>query len=210
LVEYSSFADGSRGCIGGLPISSHVVALAGPRGCGKSTIAQHLVEQHGFERLAFSDVLREIAMLAGPERVNDRQYLSDLGQVLRSYDPQFLLKAMQEKLNRGTKVVIEDIRFPQELDFSREQGIFTVYLDLDETEQLQRIQKREVCSIEVARQLAAIADNHLLNRAASWDKIITSEGDFRNLASKIVSISSPARKRHHRNDSDRNGSEFLC
>ena len=55
-------------------MSPHVVALAGPRGCGKSTIAQHLVEQHGFERLAFSDVLREIAMLAGPERVNDRQY----------------------------------------------------------------------------------------------------------------------------------------
>ena len=85
-----------EGVLEGCPMSSHVVALSGPRGCGKSTIAQHLVEQHGFERLAFSDVLREIAMLAGPERVNDRQYLSDLGQVLRSYDPQFLLKAMQE------------------------------------------------------------------------------------------------------------------
>ena len=133
-------------------MSSHVVALAGPRGCGKSTIAQHLVEQHGFERLAFSDVLREIAMLAGPERVNDRQYLSDLGQVLRSYDPRFLLKAMEEKLNQGTKIVIEDIRFPQELAFCRTQGIFTVYLDLDETEQLQRIQEREGCSPEVARE----------------------------------------------------------
>lgn len=191
-------------------MSSHVVALAGPRGCGKSTIAQHLVEQHGFERLAFSDVLREIAMLAGPERVNDRQYLSDLGQVLRSYDPRFLLKAMEEKLNQGTKVVIEDIRFPQELAFCREQGIFTVYLDLDEAEQLQRIQEREGCSQQVARELAAIADNHLLNRASSWDKIITSEGDFRNLASRIVSISSSAGKHHHRIESGRNGSEFLC
>jgi dephospho-CoA kinase len=117
---------------------------------------------------------------------------------------------MQEKLNRGTKIVIEDIRFPQELAFCKEQGIFTVYLDLDETEQLQRIQEREGCSLQVAQQLAAIADNHLLNRASSWDKIITSEGDFRNLAGKIVSISFPDRKHHHRNDSGRNGSEFLC
>lgn len=50
----------------------HVVALAGPHGSGKSTIAQHLVDDHGFERLPFSDVLREIVMLAGSERVNDR------------------------------------------------------------------------------------------------------------------------------------------
>ena len=191
-------------------MNSQVIALAGPRGCGKSTIAQHLVEQHGFERLAFSDVLREIATLAGPERVNDRQYLSDLGQVLRSYDPRFLLKAMQEKLNRGTKIVIEDIRFPQELAFCREQGIFTVYLDLDEAEQLLRIQEREGCSLQVAQELAAIADNHLLTCASSWNKIITSEGDFRRIATKIVSISSPGSKKIHWDDSNRNGSEFLC
>ena len=122
----------------------------------------------------------------------------------------FVLKAMEEKLNQGTKVVIEDIRFPQELAFCRTQGIFTVYLDLDETEQLQRIQEREGCSLQVAQELAAIADNHLLNRTSSWDKIITSEGDFRNLASRIVSISSSAGKHHHRIESGRNGSEFLC
>ena len=29
-----------------------MVALVGPRGSGKSTIAQYLVDDHGFERLA--------------------------------------------------------------------------------------------------------------------------------------------------------------
>ena len=42
-----------------------MVALGGPRGCGKSSIADNLVRYHGFEKIAFSDVLREIAALAG-------------------------------------------------------------------------------------------------------------------------------------------------
>ena len=168
-----------------------MLALAGPRGSGKSTIAQHLVDDHGFERLAFSDVLREIAMLAGSKRVNDRQYLSDLGRVLRFYEPEFLLNVMRTKIGETyKKVVIEDVRFPDELAFCQINDIFAVYLDVEEDEQLRRIQRRDGCSLEVARKLAAIEDNHLLNRSADWHKIIKSEGDFRNLAALIVTLDS--------------------
>ena len=169
----------------------HVVALAGPRGSGKSTIAQHLVDDHGFERLAFSDVLREIAMLAGSERVNDRQYLSNLGRVLRCYEPEFLINAMQSKIGQSKqKVVIEDVRFPEELVFCQINGFFAVYLDVNEDEQLRRIQRRDGCSLEDALTSAYIEDNHLLNRSANWDKIISTKGDFRELAARIVSLMS--------------------
>jgi len=173
-----------------------IVALAGPRGSGKSTIAQHLVNDHGFERLAFSDVLREIAMLAGSERVNDRQYLSDLGRVLRFYEPEFLLNAMRTKISQSNKkVVIEDVRFPEELMFCQINGIFAVYLDVKEDEQLRRIQRRDGCSLEVARRSAAMEDNHLLNRSADWNKIISTEGDFRELAARIASLVSAHERR---------------
>ena len=166
-----------------------MVALAGPRGSGKSTIAQYLVDDHGFKRLAFSDVLREIAMLAGSERVDDRQYLSDLGRVLRFYEPGFLIKAMQLKIERcKEKVVIEDVRFPDELMFCKTHGIFTVYLDVARDEQLRRIQKRDGCSLEIAHTLAAMEDNHLLNRTANWNKIISTEGDFRELTARIATL----------------------
>ena len=50
--------------------SNPVIALSGPRCCGKSTIAQHLVERHGFIRIAFADALREIALIAGDDFAN--------------------------------------------------------------------------------------------------------------------------------------------
>ena len=99
----SPLADGNGEWFGGLPMSSHVVALAGPRGCGKSTIAQHLVEQHGFERLAFSDVLRELQCW----RVQNGLMIDNIFQTsdkcCDAYDPRFLLKAMEEKTQSRNK-----------------------------------------------------------------------------------------------------------
>lgn len=189
MVKRPSIADGNHGRTRGFLMTQNVVGLAGPRGCGKSTISKHLVNQHGFERLAFSDVLREIAMLAGPEHVDDRHYLADLGEILRVYEPKFLLNAMKHKLETSSqKVVIEDVRFPQELDFCRTNGVITVYLDLERDEQIRRVQCREGCSAMVAHRLVDIADNHLLGREDPWDIVMRSEGDFQIVAHKIASM----------------------
>jgi cytidylate kinase len=172
-----------------MSLMQHVIGLSGPRGSGKSTIAQHLVDEHGFERLAFSDVLREIANLAGPEQCNDRRYLSELGRLLRGYQPDFLLTIMKIKLERSSsRVVIEDIRFPEELRFCQLNGILTVCLDVTQTEQLRRIIKREQCSLQEAEELANMADNQHLNRFAKWDHVLFSEGDFKKLALSLSSL----------------------
>ena len=42
------------------------VALYGPAGCGKDTIAAHLVESFGFTRVAFADPVRQMALAIDP------------------------------------------------------------------------------------------------------------------------------------------------
>lgn len=164
-----------------------LVALGGLRGCGKSTIAGHLVNNHGFEKIAFSDILREIALLAGIELVNDRVYLSKLGEVLRSYDSDLLLKAVDKKITASKSyVVIEDIRFQSELKFCLERNIQTIYLEVSRDEQLRRIQKRERCNIKEAGELIDLTDEHYLNTKSGWDHILQSEGDFREMAERIA------------------------
>ena len=157
----------------------YALALAGPRGSGKSTIAEHLVNLYGFERLAFSDILREIARLAGPELSNDRQYLLELGNILRTYDPDMLVKVMEKKLTYSTsKVVIEDVRFQRELEFCQDHGILTIYLEVGPKEQLERLKKREKCSMEDAKELANLVDNHLLSSSSGWDYNFQTDGNM--------------------------------
>lgn len=171
-------------------MQKQLVALGGPRGCGKSTIASHLVNNHGFEKIAFSDILREIALLAGIELVNNRVYLSKLGEVLRSYDSDFLLNAVGKKMTASkSNVVIEDIRFQSELKFCLEKNIKTIYLEVPRDEQLRRIQKREQCNIKEAEKLIDLTDENYLNTKSGWDHILQSEGDFREIAERIMRIS---------------------
>ncbi|MDB2540368.1 hypothetical protein N9X28_01450, partial [Candidatus Poseidoniales archaeon] len=80
-------------------IKRPIIALSGPRACGKSTIASHLVNQHGYTRIAFADALRNIARIAGDEFVNDRIYLAELGEGLRQLMPHFLIEVMRIKVN---------------------------------------------------------------------------------------------------------------
>ena len=56
-------------------VSRQIIALSGPRACGKSTIAAHLVNNHGYTRIAFADALRDIAAIAGPDFINDRLFI---------------------------------------------------------------------------------------------------------------------------------------
>ena len=94
-------------------VSRQIIALSGPRACGKSTIAAHLVNNHGYTRIAFADALRDIAAVAGSNFINDRIYLARLGEVLRTQVPDFLLQAVKNRIELiEGHVVIEDIRFP--------------------------------------------------------------------------------------------------
>lgn len=43
-----------------------IIGITGKIGAGKSTIAQHLVEAHGFTRLGFADTLKSMALVLNP------------------------------------------------------------------------------------------------------------------------------------------------
>ena len=121
-----------------------VIALSGPRCCGKSTIADHLVTQHGYTRIAFADALREIAGVADKELVNDRIYLAHLGEKMRQLMPDFLLEVARTKaLSIDGPVVIEDLRFPPEVEFCRQLGAIMIRLEIPEETQLQRLEERD-------------------------------------------------------------------
>jgi cytidylate kinase len=167
-------------------MSSHIIALSGPRACGKSTIADHLVNNHGYTRIAFADALRDIAAVAGSDFINDRLYLARLGEKLRVQVPDFLLQVVNNRLQSiEGHVVIEDIRFPAEVDFCQSIGATTIRFEIPIEIQRERLANRDGKVGSEAESLIACMDEHALDDVMDWDYVIPAVGDFRELALAI-------------------------
>ena len=164
-----------------------ILALSGPRACGKSTIAKHLVNNHGYTRLAFADTLREIAKCAGDQFIDDRNYLARLGTTLREMWPRFLLDVISQKISQiDGPVVIEDIRFPTEFDFCKSIGAVTIRFEIPREEQLMRLLSRDGIIGDDAEHLLDCMDENLLTDISDWDRNYVAEGDFQQLAATMA------------------------
>ena len=164
-----------------------ILALSGPRACGKSTIAKHLVNNHGYTRIAFADALREIARCAGDQFIDDRDYLARLGGTLRGMWPGFLLEVVSRRITAiDGPVVIEDIRFPAEFEFCGSIGAVTIRFEISREEQLDRLASRDGKVGSDAEQLLDCIDENLLAGVDEWDKTCVAEGDFEELASELA------------------------
>ena len=124
--------------------------------CGKTTAAEHLVKEHAFTPLRFADALKKmletllteagiplsqswdllrgnakevpIAALGG---VTGRRLMQTLGTEWgrESIDEDFWTRVMDGKLDqypRGRRIVIDDMRFPNEYDMLKEKGAIMV------------------------------------------------------------------------------------
>lgn len=175
-----------------------IIALLGPRGCGKSSIAE-LLGNHGYETASFADPIRKLAGLCDPERINDRGLLLEMGQFLRMCDPQFFLRSMANKLD-STKApfVIDDVRFPREYDWLKRKGALMIRLTLDEKTQLERVMERDALTQHQAMEIISCNDEGRLKDCHA-DLSLVSEGDFQELASKIIShVECQSQEEHHR------------
>lgn len=115
------------------------VALIGPQGSGKTTIAEMLVEHRGYYRHGIADAIKHVADMAypgllkedlrnvvrysGTAIVSGRGLLQDIGAAMRSVDVDFWLRVWssdyREMVKAGFKIVVDDVRLPNEVDYLR-------------------------------------------------------------------------------------------
>jgi hypothetical protein len=115
--------------------SSYVLGICGHAGAGKDMVADYLVKELGFVRMALADPLKEIAnkyfnvpwdvlrRSDKPEKV--RWLLQQLGtEIGRAYDPDLWVKYLdfQMATSPEKRIVITDVRFPNEAKFLVENG----------------------------------------------------------------------------------------
>lgn len=121
-----------------------LIALTGPKGCGKTTIAEELVKSQDFTRLRFAgpikDMLRALGLTA--EQVDGdlkekpsallggktpREAMQDLGTRWgREFDPSLWVRATMHRVDglrlAHRDVIIDDCRFANEAHAVRQAG----------------------------------------------------------------------------------------
>lgn len=116
------------------------VALIGPQGSGKTTIAEMLIEHRGYYRHGIADAIKHVADMAypgikkdelrtinrysGTAIVSGRGLLQDIGAALRGVDVNFWLRVWESDYRSmrtaGFHIVVDDVRLPNEVTRLRE------------------------------------------------------------------------------------------
>lgn len=125
-----------------------IIGLAGYAGSGKDTLGKVLTSVHGFERIAFADKVRDLALRINPVIADSggnlcplsavvetrgwdeakrepavREMLQRIGASVRDIiDPDAWLDAATRDMLYGKNYVITDVRYPNEVECVRDMG----------------------------------------------------------------------------------------
>jgi dephospho-CoA kinase len=127
------------------------IGLIGKFGSGKTTAAEYLVKEYGYNRMSLADPMRKIVKdIFGVESKTDPRYrrlMQKLGtDWFRSEDKDVWVKHLLRRVEKETRpVVVDDVRFPNEAATLAARGWYIVYLD---------------CSLEVRTQRCISRDGH--------------------------------------------------
>lgn len=120
-------------------LKNSLVAISGKARSGKDTLAGHLVRYCGFKQTALGDPIKRIhSVIYGNMTNKDREGLIMIGQGMRDKDPNVWIKAWLRMAiddfdySKESRLVISDVRQPNEFTFFKSMGALTVGIDANE------------------------------------------------------------------------------
>jgi hypothetical protein len=131
------------------------IAFAGPMCTGKTTLANILVNEFGYYRMAFADKLKEaVLQLFGPFEKDDsgRKMLQEFSADIKKWDSQIWIRHLLETAEKmlydydygyggRAKIVVDDLRFMEEYEALKKNGFVIIGLSMQEDPRWERIQR---------------------------------------------------------------------
>lgn len=164
-------------------------------GSGKDSVADYLVDMHGFKKYSLSEGIYDIAynIFGIPKGVKPpRKLLHHIGESLRQYETTLWIRLVLEKIEKDghDKVVITDVRKGLEHFYLKEKGFTNVSVICDMHVAMERIKKRDGAGADVSKETHnSILESELRNlqmetidNTGNWgDTIDQIEGFLLNL-----------------------------
>ena len=114
------------------------IAIIGKICSGKSFLANYLVENYNFKKYSFADPLKKIAKEYYNMKNKDRILLQDLAEKMKEIDKNVFVNYLVNKIDKEENVVIDDLRFENELLELKKNNFTIIKLKINRTNQLNR------------------------------------------------------------------------
>ena len=118
------------------------IAICGKAGAGKTAVADYICEKYGYKRHSIADEVKAIAKNLFKMKGKDRFLLQLIGKKMREIRPSVWLDYTIEKVKGKDKVVIDDVRYPNEYEGLKAHGFVMVKVVADRQACLDRLAQR--------------------------------------------------------------------
>lgn len=122
------------------------IALIGEAGSGKDFVANYLMENYDFVRLAFADKVKSIAADLFPTAYSSdkkpRELLQAVGTKMREIDPEVWIRTVVRKVSDSQPYVVTDLRMPNEYEALKNEGFTFIRLLTSEETRMKRLRAR--------------------------------------------------------------------
>lgn len=184
-------------------------AVMGKMGAGKTSIAEILEQDYGYQRLSFAAELKRIAVdLFGPDALTNRKLMQDLGRYMREIDPMvWVNKALshlvrfdgdvprlpirvetfrpRELRESFAPVVVDDLRFPNEFHALRKEGFVILNVEAHRNQRVNRL--KAIAKLQDESQMEDISETALDGAIVDYTLTNTTTlVELRNLVQTVV------------------------
>ena len=118
------------------------IAITGKMCSGKTYIADYLIEKYNLTKFSFASEVKNIASELFNMENKDRKLLQTVADKMKDIDKDVWVKYTLKLIGEKQNVVIDDLRFKNELKYLRENGFITIRINISNEEQESRLSKK--------------------------------------------------------------------
>ena len=115
------------------------IGLIGKMCSGKTHVSNILSRRCALKKFAFADKVKDIANDLFNMKRKNRKLLQEIGQSMRVIDPNVWINYLLYLIQEEDRVIIDDIRYPNELQALHERDFIIIKLIVDKETQRKRL-----------------------------------------------------------------------
>lgn len=115
------------------------IAICGGICSGKSTLAKILADKYNLQVYSFATSVKQYATEIFGMNYKNRSLIQDFAEKMKEIDKDVWINMLDKRIDSLDNIVIDDLRFDNELEYLRNRGFIIVRINIEKIEQIKRL-----------------------------------------------------------------------